>query len=201
LGLFLLALDPASWDRYGLEPMPEPRAEAGRGLGLDRVFAGELESQALAGERFDVITFWDVLEHLPDPRGALEAAGRLLRPGGVVLLSLPNFSSYQARHFREDWYALRFPGHLHHFTPATLGRLLEAAGLRLRTLDDRFHRENYHHLKHSLLARLTRRYGPAGRLPYYFLKPLFHPWERLSTWWGGGSHLLVAAEPASGPRA
>lgn len=195
LGLFLLALDPTAWDRYGLEPMPLPYAEAARQLGANRILHGELTEGRLRGQLFDVITFWDVLEHLPNPRAALEETYRLLEPGGLVLLTLPNFAGYQARRFGADWYALSLPHHLYHFTPATLERLLEATGFCLRALEQRFGREDYHALKHSLLDRLTRRHGPrAGRLRYYLLKPFLHPWEWLSTRFVGGSHLAVCAE-------
>lgn len=195
MGLFLLALDPARWERCGLEAMPVPYQEAVRHLGSERIFFGELTGASLPREQFDVVTFWDVLEHLTNPRAALEAAFRLLRPGGFVLLTLPNFASYQARRFREDWYALSLPHHLYHFTPTTLTRLLEATGFRVRVLEDRFGQENYHALKHSLLNSMTRRYGPRpGRLRYYLLKPFLHPWEWFSTRLAGGSHLAACAE-------
>ena len=195
LGLFLLALDPERWERYGLEVMPVPYQEAVRRLGPDRIVAAELTTAALPREHFDVVTFWDVLEHLPNPCAALKEAFRLLRPGGLVLLRLPNFSSYQARRFRQDWYALSLPHHLYHFTPATLTRLLEVTGFRMRALENCFGQENYHALKHSLLNRMTRRHGArGGRLRYFLLKPFLHPWEWISTRLGGGSSLQVCAE-------
>ena len=194
MGLFLLALNPARWDRYGLEAMPVPLAEAVKRLGPERIVQGELLTAGLPRGQFDVVTFWDVLEHLPNPRQALEETFRLLRPGGVVLLTLPNFSSYQARCFRQDWYALSLPHHLYHFTPQTLIRMLEGAGFRMLALADRFGGENYHAFKHSLLNQLTRRHGArGGRLRYYLRKPFLHPWEWLTTRLGAGSHLAAAA--------
>lgn len=195
LGLFLHALDPVRWDRYGLELMPVPYQQAARLLGAERVVQRELAAASFPREHFDVVTFWDVLEHLPNPRQALEETFRILRPGGLVFITLPNWASYQARHFQEDWYALSLPHHLYHFTPQTLARLLNATSFRLRVLEDRFGKENYHSLKHSLLNRLTRRHGRlGGRARYYLLKPFLYPWEWLSTRLGGGSHLRVCAE-------
>ena len=212
-GIFLLALDPARWERYGLEVMPSAHREAlrrlapsstreglalnrtGSGLAPDRIIAAELTAAGLPGEHFDVITFWDVLEHLPDPRAALVEAFRLLRPGGLVLLRLPNFSSYQARRFGEDWFALQLPYHFYHFTPATLTRLLEVTGFRVRAMEPCYGLQNYHSLKHSLLSCMVRRHGRrGGRLRYYLLKPFLHPWEWISTRLGGGSSLQVCAE-------
>lgn len=195
LGIFLLALDPARWDRHGLEAMPTPHEKAVRQLGAERIQQAELEEAGWPARHFDALTFWDVIEHVPNPRRTLEAAFRLLRPGGVLLLTTPNFNSYLARRFGADWYSLSLPHHLYHYTPATLTRLLETAGFRVRSLEDRFAQENYHSCKHSFLNRFTRRYGKtAGRVPYYLLKPFFHPWEWISAKLDGGCHLAVCAE-------
>ncbi len=94
---------------------PCPDEQASRRLETERILRGELGSVVLPVSNLDVITFWDVLEHLPDPRRTLEQACCRLAPGGLLLLTLPNFGSYQARHFGEDWYALSLPRHLYHF--------------------------------------------------------------------------------------
>ena len=201
LGLFLLALDPRRWDRYGLEAMPAAYQEAVPRLGADHIVKGELTAAEFPAGHFDVMTFWDVLEHLPDPVAALRQAFCLLRPGGLLLLRLPNFAGYTARRFGEDWYELALPYHLYHFTPATLTRLLEASGFKVRVVEASLGTQHYHALKHSLLRRLTRLHGPSsGRLRYYLLKPLLHPWEWVSTHWGGGSSMQVAAERPVAPR-
>jgi 2-polyprenyl-3-methyl-5-hydroxy-6-metoxy-1,4-benzoquinol methylase len=198
LGFFLRALDPQRWERNGIEPMPVPYREAARSLGSDRIFNTELIAARLPSGKFDVITFWDSLEHLPNPRAILQEAGRLLRPGGIILIGLPNFGGYQARHFAEDWFGLSLPHHLCHYTRDTLARLLEQCGFRVRAMEDRSGPENYHALKHSLLNRLTRLHGPrGGRALYYAVKPFLHPWEWISTRWGGGSSLQVCADRVS----
>jgi 2-polyprenyl-3-methyl-5-hydroxy-6-metoxy-1,4-benzoquinol methylase len=198
LGFFLRALDPHRWDRFGVEPMPVPYREAARSLGADRIVNHELTAAGFPAAKFDAITFWDSLEHLPNPRAVLQEARRLLRPGGIVLIGLPNFASYQARHFREDWFALSLPHHLYHYTEASLTKLLEGCGFRVRLVEDRTGLENYHALKHSLLNRMTRLHGSRrGRLLYYAAKPFLHPWEWISTRWGGGSSLQVCAEAVS----
>jgi 2-polyprenyl-3-methyl-5-hydroxy-6-metoxy-1,4-benzoquinol methylase len=201
LGLFLPALDPRRWERYGLEAMPAAYQQAVSRLGPNRILTAELTAAEFPPEHFDVITFWDVLEHLPDPVAALRQAFRLLRPGGEVLVRLPNLAGYTARRFGEDWYGLSLPYHLYHFTPATLTRLLEASGFKVRIVEAPRGTTHYHALKHSLLRRMTRLHGPyGGRLRYYLLKPLLHPWEWASTRWGGGSSMQVCAErPLAAP--
>jgi SAM-dependent methyltransferase len=198
LGFFLRALDPQRWDRHGVEPMPVPYRESARSLGSDRVHNSELIAAQLPSSNFDAITFWDSLEHLPNPRAILQEASRLLRPGGIILIGLPNFGGYQARYFGEDWFGLSLPHHLCHYTRETLTRLLEPCGFRVRVMEDRSGPENYHSLKHSLLNRLIRRHGQSGgRMLYYAAKPFLHPWEWISTRTGGGSSLQVCAELAS----
>jgi SAM-dependent methyltransferase len=198
LGFFLRALDPKRWDRYGVEPMPVPYGEAARALGADRIRNSDLLGAPLPAAKFDAVTFWDSLEHLPNPRAILQEAGRLLRPGGIVLIGLPNFGGYQARHFGEDWFGLSLPHHFYHYTRETLTRMLESCGFRVRAMEDRTGAENYHALKHSLLSRMTRLRGPRrGRALYYAAKPFLHPWEWISTRMGGGSSLQVCAERIS----
>ena len=196
LGFFLRALDPKRWDRYGVEPMPVPYREAANALGSDRVLNAELDrgrdcrpansTSSLSGIRSSIC---------PIRAPILQEARRLLQPGGLVLIGLPNFDSYQARHFGEDWYGLSLPHHLCHYTRGTLTRLLEACGFRVRLVENRKGLENYHALKHSLLNRMTRLHGSrGGRLRYYALKPFLHPWDWISSLYGGGSSLQVCAE-------
>lgn len=77
----------------------------------------------------DVITFWHSLEHLGDPRAALRAAASRLRPGGVVLLAVPNFDSLQSRVTRASWLHLDAPRHLWHFNARALRARLADANL------------------------------------------------------------------------
>jgi SAM-dependent methyltransferase len=198
LGFFLRALDPKRWERHGVEPMPVPYRQVARSLGSDRVHNSDLIAARLPSSKFDAITFWDSLEHLPNPGAVLQEAARLLQPGGIVVIGLPNFGSYQARHFGEDWFGLSLPHHLCHYTRETLARFLESCGFHVRVMEDRTGPENYHSLKHSLLNRLTRRHGRGrGRTLYYAAKPFLHPWEWISTRAGGGASLQVCAELVS----
>ncbi|MGQ0734416.1 MAG: class I SAM-dependent methyltransferase [Acidobacteriota bacterium] len=80
-------------------------------------------------QRFDAITCWHVLEHVPHPLALVLWSGRLLNGGGVFQVTVPNLASWQAKYFGRHWLHLDVPRHLYHFTPATLGTLLDKAGM------------------------------------------------------------------------
>ena len=74
---------------------------------------------------FDQVILWHVLEHLTNPRAILEEINRILKPGGQVIIAVPNFSSVQSRWAGAAWFHLDLPRHLYHFPVAGLRRLFE----------------------------------------------------------------------------
>jgi SAM-dependent methyltransferase len=88
---------------------------------------GTLGTTEVSGP-FDVVVFQHALEHVVEPKDDLARAFELLRPGGLLLVALPNFGSEQARRFGSAWFHLDLPRHRSHFTPEGLDRLLHAAG-------------------------------------------------------------------------
>jgi len=126
-GLFIHEMDRAGWNVAGVEPIASAAAYARNHFGLN-VFQGTLEDVPSAPESFDVITFWDVLEHTFSPKRALLQASRLLREGGVIAVNVPNWDSVERRLFGRYWQGLDSPRHLFVFTRTTLTALLEKAG-------------------------------------------------------------------------
>jgi 2-polyprenyl-3-methyl-5-hydroxy-6-metoxy-1,4-benzoquinol methylase len=92
--------------------------------------APSLADAALPASSFDEVIVWHVLEHLRDPRATLAEIHRVLRPGGTLIVAVPNFSSAQARWAGAAWFHLDLPRHLHHFPVAALRGLLEESGFR-----------------------------------------------------------------------
>jgi SAM-dependent methyltransferase len=78
---------------------------------------------------FDVVVMWHVLEHVSDPRPTLAEVSRILRPGGMFLVAVPNFGSPEARLTKAGWFHLDSPRHLSHHTSASLSKILSEAGL------------------------------------------------------------------------
>lgn len=131
-GRFLGAAKRAGWDVVGIEFETGLAEVSSRRYGVP-VLVGDAVSADVRGP-FDAITMWHVLEHLPDPRSALARAAGLLRPGGTLIVSVPNNDSLQARLGGEDWLHLDIPRHIYHFTPGSLSCLVEQAGLRVERI-------------------------------------------------------------------
>ena len=122
LGVVLAA---KGWNVTGLEPSAQA-CEEGRRRGL-RMVNGTLGNAKLEGP-FDAVVFQHALEHVVEPREDLGRALELLRRGGLLLVTVPNFGSRQARRFGGEWFHLDLPRHRSHFTAAGLERLLLASG-------------------------------------------------------------------------
>lgn len=94
------------------------------------IFVGSLEALR-PGSHFDMIILFQVLEHLGDPLATLRQCARLLKPGGRVVIAVPNLESWQARLTGPAWFHLDVPRHLFHFSPRSLSRVLDLADLTI----------------------------------------------------------------------
>ena len=117
----------------GVDPSAHAAEVARTEFGLD-VKSGPLAGAGFASGSFDLITMIHVLEHVPDPIAELEAVGRLLAPGGRLIVELPNCDSFEARLFGRYWFGWHLPRHFSHFTAATLTRALDRAGYAVERL-------------------------------------------------------------------
>jgi 2-polyprenyl-3-methyl-5-hydroxy-6-metoxy-1,4-benzoquinol methylase len=192
-GLFLRALDGQSWERFGIENGPNASALASRELGAGHIFNSTLLEARLVSGRFDAITFWSALEHLNHPRSNLLEAKRLIKPGGTIIVQVPNAASYQAHLFGKDWFALDAPRHRYHFSLAMLESLLADAGFKVyrATYFSRAH--NAHAFRQSLKTRLRAATSRAGWAAFCLTIPLIRPIDFLLTAMGGGATVTVAA--------
>lgn len=122
--------DRGNADVVGIEPSAQAAAIA-RDRGLD-VHTGDLQQAHLPDASIDVALLSHVIEHLPSPSDTLAELRRIVRPGGRLVLWLPNGDSLAARVWRDAWIGYDAPRHLYTFTPATLGTLLDRHGFALR---------------------------------------------------------------------
>jgi SAM-dependent methyltransferase len=93
------------------------------------IFNTTIEKADFHDESFDIITCLHVLEHLADPLNSLKHALRLLKTDGLLIVEVPNLDSVGFRVFKRRWQPLEIPTHLNHFTPATLKKAFESAGM------------------------------------------------------------------------
>lgn len=153
-GIFVSEARRAGWGAVGLEPAAWAVQHGRTQLGVPMI-RGVLTDQ-IALETFDVLTLFDVIEHVADPGALLQAAAGRLGAGGLLVLTTPRFDSLLARCLGRRWYCI-FPAHLHYFTAVSLRLTLAAAGLAI--VEQRSH----------------TRYVSAR---YY--------WQRLCSWLGWG---------------
>ncbi len=120
------------WRVTGIEPSASG-CEAARSRGID-ARQGTVEEVELEHATYDAAIFRHSLEHVTGPVEALRRVRKALRPGGLVLISVPNFGCWQRRRFGTRWYHLDLPRHRVHFTHAGLERALEQAGFEPVTI-------------------------------------------------------------------
>ena len=131
-GAYLLALREQGWEVHGVELSPDLAQHAREELGFDvRTGSAETALVEFPDDHFDLVAMWHVIEHLSDPSAVLAEIRRVLKPGGRLIMELPNFAGLSRFVLRTYWMALDLPRHLYHFTPETLQAMLARAGLRV----------------------------------------------------------------------
>lgn len=133
-GFFLDEARTHGYEGVGVEPNDAMAAHARDALGLD-VRTGRLEEVALADASFDAACAFHVVEHLDAPLDALRAVHSALRPGGHLLIEVPNAQSAAARRLGAAWQPLDLPYHVGHHGPRSLRTLLERAGFDVLRVD------------------------------------------------------------------
>lgn len=169
-GYFLRVAQEHGHDVHGIE-LSEPIAkEAIAALGEDRVFHGFLDDCVAArgweDHSFDLVTIWDVIEHVPEPQGLLDSIRRMIKPGGKLLLETQNVASKFAARMGKTWHHYKHDEHLYHFNPDTIRRLLEDCGFEVLTCGSKFAG------KYVSFGFLAERAGRLGRIPGLLAKPL-----------------------------
>ena len=144
----------------------------------------DLEDAGIEPGTFDAVSLWHVLEHVDDPRAALRAAHAWLRPGGALVVGVPNLASTQALIGGPRWYHLDVPRHKTHFTATGLRTLLRAEGFTVQAERQVLLEHNPFGMWQSAVNRLTRQ-------PSY----LFHLLKRNASWRSPDLLITLAALP------
>ena len=116
------------WELFGLEPVKEIADYTENRLGI-HVFPKTFEQFNDEREKFDIITMWDVLEHLPSPTASLKHVSHLLKDDGIFVFSIPNAQSLDRKIFNKFWVGYDLPRHLYVFPWDVLEKMVEEAGM------------------------------------------------------------------------
>lgn len=128
-GAFLYTMKQAGWEVAGIEPDPLARENS---LKLHRIEALSPEvTSGIQEHSFDAITMWHVLEHVHGLHEQMEQLKFFLKPQGSIFIAVPNFTSYDAGHYKQYWAAWDVPRHLYHFSPGGMKMLAEKHGFRI----------------------------------------------------------------------
>lgn len=121
-GLFLECAKKRGWNVYGTEYDPKC-IEEGKSRGITIFKSDQLPSE-LFEMKFDVITSFEVIEHINNPNGEMGFINKLLRTGGITYITTPNFNSVSRFFLHSNWNVIEYPEHLTYYTYKTLNKLL-----------------------------------------------------------------------------
>lgn len=155
-GDFLYHLNKKGYTTSGYEP-----SEIANKL-LDKRSINRVKNIQKDTNKYDVITAWHVIEHVPDPRKTVKTLSKKLAENGVMFIAVPNVLCFDALHYKENWAAYDVPRHLYHFSQQSFGKLIEKCKLKLvDTIPMKFDSyyvsmlsEKYSHGKNNLASAL-----------------------------------------------
>lgn len=133
-GLFLNEIRrKGSWEVWGNDTS-EYAAKIAREQYKLQVFLGSVIQANYPTGFFDVVTLWDVLEHLPDPSGTLKEISRITKPNSHMVLRVPNYDSFDSKLFGLAWAGFDVPRHYYVFSKQNINRLLEGNGFNIKKI-------------------------------------------------------------------
>ncbi len=114
-GEFLKKANDAGWIVNGVEPNENARKLAAK----KKIHLRE-SIDDFSNEKFDVVTLWHVLEHLPELEDSIIKIEELLKPKGILIVAVPNYKSYDAKYYKQYWAGYDVPRHLWHFSKTSM---------------------------------------------------------------------------------
>lgn len=125
-GDFLVEAEKRGWKIEGVEPSETARAHA-----KTKEITLHKNTEEFESGSFDVITMWHVFEHVYDLRAQIVELEHLLKKGGLLIIAVPNFKSYDANYYKGYWAAYDVPRHLWHFSQRSFKHLFSGTGFKL----------------------------------------------------------------------
>ncbi len=130
-GHFLAKAKESGFNVLGLEPDEDARKVA---LSENGIELKDLNLLHHLNQKFNAITMWHVLEHVYNLQEDLEKISSLVIQDGVLIIAVPNYTSFDARYYKEYWAAYDVPRHLYHFSPKSIIPIVESKGLKFEKM-------------------------------------------------------------------
>lgn len=159
-GAFMAHARQEGWQVWGTEPDAGARKIAAE-KGLEIWAPGD---EKVLQQKYDAITLWHVLEHLPDLQGDFKKLKAALNPGGTLIIAVPNRESWDARSYKDHWAAWDVPLHLYHFRKKDIKKLAAQHGFEVVSIKNMPFDAFYV----SMLSEKIK--NGKGNLPMAFLK-------------------------------
>ncbi|WP_422349592.1 class I SAM-dependent methyltransferase [Flagellimonas sp.] len=167
-GDFLATAKERGFEVYGVEPNQKARDRAKqKGIELSESLSN------LKGSKYGVITLWHVLEHLPNLDGQLEELKELLEEDGLLVVAVPNYKSFDAKHYKSHWAAYDAPRHLWHFSRTSISKLFERHQMEVIQTHPMIFDSFY-------VSLLSEKYK--GNKFYFFKAFAIGLWSNMSAW-------------------
>jgi len=125
-GDFLSVAKQNGWQTVGVEPSDKAKA-----IAIQKGVSFVENTSELESNSFDVISMWHVLEHVPNLDTQIKELKRILKPNGTLIVAVPNFKSFDAKHYGKFWAAYDVPIHFWHFSKTAIKLLFEKEGMKL----------------------------------------------------------------------
>jgi len=162
-GYFLNHMKKHGWRVTGIEKDKGAREFSKQTFHLDVYNADHLFK--LPEKQYSIVTLWHVLEHMRNPEKVMSNIHKILTDDGILILALPNYTSFDAKHYQSFWAAYDVPRHLWHFSPASVQKLSERSGFQIirkkRMPLDAFYV--------SILSEKYKRNGKGHIVPGFFI--------------------------------
>lgn len=130
-GDFLTSCFKNEFEVFGIEPNKQAREIALQKMNSNSVFDSFDSLKKATKCKFDIITLWHVLEHVPNLLEYTKMLKDILNPNGVLIIAVPNFKSFDARYYKEFWAAYDVPRHLWHFSKVAIATLFKKVDLKI----------------------------------------------------------------------
>lgn len=149
-GSFLNVAKKRGWEINGLEPNKWLCDWGKKNYGIE-ISHKSLFEQNYPDNHFELVTLWDVLEHVANPRKTLQECNRILKPGGVLVVNYPDIGSWLSRVMKSRWIFL-LSVHLCYFTPKTIRKMLESTGYKVEVIKPHFQKLELGYLTNRMEA-------------------------------------------------